>query len=240
MSLLSNLKHYKLLFILWISICIQNCFPLNLMAQDESSFQWRKSAKSLTTFKPGDAVQITIWDLHKRGNQDNYLYTLDFSGDYPINPDGNIIVPVVGEIKVRGLTIYELTQKLTEEYKAYLYEPYINIRPLIRLTVLGAFNKTGSYLIDPASSLWDLVAMAGGPDRTCDLTRMWIERGGEVVLENLIENYEKGHSLEEIGVISGDQLMAHHRRGLNLQLALMIFNLMSTLALLYLRFRGIG
>ncbi len=237
MELSINSNRCKLLIILCIVLAASFIFSVNSFAQDEGSFQWRKSAKSLTTFKPGDAISITIWDLYQTRED---VKTLDLSGQYPIYPDGSVVLPLLGEVQVRGLTAFEVSQLLTDKYKAYFRNPYIYARPLIRLTLQGAFNQPGSYLVDPASSLWEVIAMAGGPDGGCDLDRMWVERSGEIIMENFIQSFEKGHSLDEVGIISGDQILAPHRRAWNLQTALMIFNFMSTIALIYLRFRGIG
>lgn len=204
----------------------------SLLAQAQDSFQWRKSAKSLTTFKPGDAARILIWDLNQTREG---IRALDLSDNFSISPEGNVVLPMIGEVNLKGLTPYEASQMLQEKYKAYMHNPYIHVRPLIRLTLQGAFNKPGSYLIDPNNSLWDLIAQAGGPDGDCDLEGMWVERGGDIVMEELLKSFEEGYSLEEIGIESGDQILAPHRRAWNLSLLLTTFNLLATFALIYIR-----
>lgn len=189
-----------------------------------------KSVKSLTVFQPGDAVRIQIWELYEEsaGN-------LNLSGDYGIDPDGFIIIPLLGEIKVRGVTVYELSQTLQEKLKVYFKNPYVLVRPLIRLTMQGAFNHAGSYLVDPATSLWNLVAMAGGPASNCDIKGMSVERGGQVVFKKLLESFEKGVSLEEVGIESGDQIIAPVRTTIDLGMLIGIINLVASVVLLYLR-----
>jgi polysaccharide export outer membrane protein len=159
------------------------------------------------------------------------------SGDYPINPEGFIIMPIIGEVRVKGMTVYEVMQALEERLKAYLKNVYIYVRPLIRLTLQGAFNRPGSYRADPQSSLWNLVAQADGPARDCDLRRLNVERGGKVVLDNLLNSFEKGFSLEEVGIESGDQIVAPFRRGLDIRLIMIMVNLFASIALLYLRLK---
>ncbi|MEJ2628475.1 MAG: polysaccharide biosynthesis/export family protein, partial [bacterium] len=113
--------------------------------------------KSLTIFRPGDAINVVVWE---------YLYeerrNLDFSGIYPINPEGYVALPLVGEIRIKALTLDEVTKLIKEKYSEYLKEPYVYVRPLIRVTMQGAFRQPGLYLIDPSKSLWDLVALADG------------------------------------------------------------------------------
>ena len=203
-----------------------------LHAQSELDLKWSKTASSLSVFQPGDAVRIQIWELYEEERRN-----LNLSNDYPINAEGYIIMPLIGEVKVKGLTSYELMQYLEERFRAYLRNPFVYVRPLIRLTLQGAFNRPGAYRVDPSSSLWDLVALAGGPDKGCDLQAMWVERGGEVIIENLLNSFEKGFSLEDVGIESGDQIMVPQRTGLNLGLIFSMINLVTSVVLLYIRLR---
>jgi protein involved in polysaccharide export with SLBB domain len=194
--------------------------------------RWSNSAKSLTIFQPGDAVRIRVWQLYEEQNRN-----INLDNDYPINNAGFIIMPLIGEIKVRGLTVYELMNALTEKLKQYLQTPYVEVHPLIRLTMQGAFNRPGSYRVDPSSSLWDLVAEAGGPAANCDLKKMVVERGGKAVIKDLLKSFENGYSLEEVGIESGDQIIAFARRTMDLGILLVIINLFASMLLLYLRLR---
>lgn len=193
---------------------------------------WSKSAKSLTIFQPGDAVRIRVWELYQEQTQAFHL-----SGDYPINQDGFIIMPLLGEIKVQGLTVNECMNVLTEKLKMYLHNPYVEVRPLIRIVMQGAFNRPGSYRVDPSASLWDLVAEAGGPAANCDLRKMVVERGGKVVIKDVLQSFENGYSLDEIGIESGDQIIAYPRGTMDINTWLMILNLVTSVALLYIRLR---
>ncbi|MBW1811946.1 MAG: polysaccharide biosynthesis/export family protein, partial [Deltaproteobacteria bacterium] len=157
--------------------------------------------------------------------------------EYPINREGYIILPIVGDVKVQGLTEYELMQTLQEKLQLYLRNPFVYVRPLIRLTMQGFFNRPGSYRIDPTRSLWDLVQLAGGPARNSNLEKMRVERSGRTVFNELLVQFERGFSLEEIGIESGDQIIVPERGGLNLPLVIGIVNLAASVALLYLRIR---
>lgn len=208
--------------------------PIHAKPQGGSDISWSKTAKSLAVFQPGDAVRIQVWELYQRENRN-----LPLSGDYPINPDGMIIMPFLGEIKVKGMTNYELMQLLKEKFSNYLNDPYIYVRPLIRITMQGAFNRPGAYRADPASSFWDLVQQAGGPETNCDLRKMRVERGGKVVIKKLLNSFEKGYSLDDVGIESGDQIIAPWRGGWDLGMLLGFVNFMATVALLLLRLRSV-
>jgi protein involved in polysaccharide export with SLBB domain len=227
-------KRGELIFACFIMIYfILSRFGMNMLfAQTGYEPRWSKSAKSLTIFQPGDAVRIQVWELYQEQRRN-----LNLSADYPINPQGFIIMPLVGEVKVKGLTVYELMQTLDTKLSQYLKNPYIYVSPLIRITMQGAFNRPGSYRVDPQSSLWNLVALAGGPRADCNLKGIWVERGGRRAIKNLLESFEKGYSIEEIGIESGDQIIAPPRRGLNLGMIIGIVNLMASLVLIYIRIR---
>ncbi|MBN2417660.1 polysaccharide biosynthesis/export family protein [bacterium] len=175
--------------------------------------------------------------VHELKGREFAFRDLDLSRDYPINPEGYIVMPLIGQVKVKGYTVYEVTEALKERFSQYLQDPYVYVRPLIRLTLQGAFNEPGAYHVDPTSSVWDVVELAGGPDKGCDLAKMRVERGGKVVIPNVLEAFEQGISLEEVGIESGDQLLAPMRGGIGLGTLMSIFNLFASMVLVYLRLK---
>jgi len=199
--------------------------------QGDGAPLWRKSAGSLTIFQPGDAVRIQVWELYEQHTN------LNLTGDYPISPEGTIILPLVGEIKVKGLTVFELMQTIENKLRAYMRNPLVYVYPLIRVTLQGAFLRPGSYRVPPTSSLWDVIALAGGPRGDTDLNKLQVERGGKVVLNDLLNSFEKGYSIEDIGIESGDQIIAQTRTRLSIHVILGFVNMALTLALLYIRIR---
>lgn len=226
-------QHVIAVFFLWNMVLSHE-----VTAQIQADQQLGRSARSLTVFQPGDAVRIQIWELRLRQEQ-NERRDLNLNGDYPINPEGFIIMPLIGEVRVKDRTIYEIRQSLEEKYSLYLQDPYVYVRPLIRITLLGAVNQPGSYRADPASSFWDLIAAAGGVGSRADLKRMHVERGGKVVIKDVLLNrYEQGISLEEIGIETGDQIYTPAQRGINLMFLIQLIGLFTTITLLYLRLRS--
>ncbi len=109
--------------------------------------------------------------------------------------------------------------------------------PLIRVTLLGAVNKPGSYLIEARESLWSLINEAGGPANNVDLKKLYIERGGEVVNNNLREAFEQAHSLEQLGVRSGDQIYVPGISRFNFRAVVDYVTLSASFVLLYLQIK---
>ena len=136
----------------------------------------------LTSFKPGDAIRLQIWQPWRI--TEGKAEILDLNGDYAVNSQGYTMLPLIGEIKVVGLNQQTLAARLKKKYSPFIKDPYIMVTPLIRVTLQGSVNRPGAYLIPPTASLWELVEMATGPTQNAELKKMRSERGGRVVSKN--------------------------------------------------------
>ena len=97
-----------------------------------------------------------------------------FSGEYTVPPDGNVVFPGVGSLQVRGLTLQGLSDTLRERLRARLRNPEVFVslkqaRPQL-VFVEGQLNRPGAYPIQPGWRVADAVAAAEGlkilPERT--------------------------------------------------------------------------
>lgn len=186
---------------------------LFLLINEQASVACQPQTLKNNEFFPGDALSISFIDIYKQIEKKS----IDISGEYQIDSRGYIMMPIVGPLKVIGYNRYTLVDKIKEEYKAYFSDPFIVISPLIRVTVMGAFGRPGSYRISPESSLWQLLDEAGGPRENCDLSSLCVIRNKKVVIKNLLASFEKGYSLADIGVESGDQITAKTKRQFNVR-----------------------
>lgn len=82
---------------------------------------------------------------------------------YLVDSQGNINFPVVGTIKLGGLTKSEAVAKLKTEIERYLKNPIINMRiNNYKITVLGEVVKPGEYpVVTERVTLPEALAMAG-------------------------------------------------------------------------------
>ncbi len=196
--------------------------PMSLLAQNEQA-----------TFAPGDGVQIKIWQLGERAQ--DLIRTIN--GEYTIDGYGYIELPLLGPFHVGGKTPRQVAKEIKEKYADYLEEPFVLVHRLIRVVLLGEFVKPGAYRIDPRESFWTLVEKAGGPTNRCDLNKLMVTRNDQVVIKNLLKAFEKGYSLEEIGVQSGDQIHGPAIRHFGLQSIITAANFAVSIALLYIRLK---
>jgi polysaccharide biosynthesis/export protein len=104
---------------------------------------------------PEDQLDIVVY------GQDNLNRTLR------INGQGEIIMPLVGSVKVAGMAPQEIEKRLMELYDArFLVNPQITVGVKEirhqRVAVTGAVAKPGSYEIIGPRTLLEVLSLAGG------------------------------------------------------------------------------
>ncbi|CRY91215.1 polysaccharide biosynthesis/export family protein [Synechococcus sp. WH 8103] len=86
---------------------------------------------------PGDGLDIELLDLPA------------LSGRFTIGPDGTIYLPRLRALYVEGLTVEELRLFLTDQFRPYVRDPEVYIRPVryrpIRVYVGGEVKRPGYY-----------------------------------------------------------------------------------------------
>lgn len=185
-------------------------------------------------FAPGDGVRIKVWRDLSVADQSS-LQNLGLNDDFVIDSRGYVTLPVVGEMRVVGHTRKTLAQALEDSLDIRAIR--VMCLPLIRLTLLGAVNRPGSYLIEPKDSLWGLINKAGGPANGADFRKISVERSGRIIINDVLQSFEQAHSLEQIGVRSGDQVHVPNRQARNyFRTAVDAVTLTASFILLYFQF----
>lgn len=205
-------------------------------AKGLEAYSRRTSDLSSTTgeFTPGDGVRVMIWRDISVADQGS-VQNLGLNDDFIIDSRGNFVLPVIGEMRAVGHTRKSLARAIEDSLR--IRGIRVMSSPLIRVTILGAVNKPGSYLIEPKESLWSLIGKAGGPSSDVDVKKMYVERSGQVVINNLLESFERGHSLEQLGVRSGDQIYLPAVSRFNLRNIVDYVTLTASVVLLYFQLK---
>lgn len=202
-----------------------------------SHFQavFSQPSNRMEVLKAGDAVSIQVWQYEIVSTKSPVS---NLGGEYVIDTKGYIFMPFVGLIQVANLTPDDAGNLIKQKYERFLSDPFIYIRPLIRVTLRGHVRRPGSYRVDPKSSFWDLMKSADGPLTEADLEKMYVERGGQKVIENLLQAFERAYSLSDVGVISGDQIVFPPKgRSFGIGTILRYGTQAATITLLYLRLK---
>lgn len=99
---------------------------------------------------------------------------------YLVENDSSIAYPLLGKLKVAGLTKSSLTADLTSKLKYYVDSPIVTIRLMnYRVTMLGEVNKPGTITIpNERVSILDAIGLAG------DLTIYGIRDSVRVIRQN--------------------------------------------------------
>jgi protein involved in polysaccharide export with SLBB domain len=145
--------------------------------------------------RPGDVVKIQVW-----GHE-------ELSGEFPVDENYNLLFPLVGSINVRQVTVSQLRERLNMELSQLFQRPFFTLTPMFRVAVLGEVFKPGLYSVDPTLTVFDLLALAGGPTRQANEKKLQLIRGGESVRVSLEPAAIARSTLRELGVRSGDQLV---------------------------------
>lgn len=84
--------------------------------------------------------------------------------DYLVDNDGQIDFPVLGKIKVSGMTTRKCEAVIREKLKSYLNEvPNVTVRSSnYKFSVLGEVNRPGTYTVkDEKVTIFEAIAQAG-------------------------------------------------------------------------------
>jgi len=96
---------------------------------------------------PGDAMEVELQDIP------------EYSGVFSIGPDGTMYLPRLRGLYVEGLTVEELRYFLTQQFKAYVRNPQVYVRPVayrpIRVYVGGEVRRPGYYYLSGEQTLDD-------------------------------------------------------------------------------------
>ncbi|MEN1784524.1 MAG: polysaccharide biosynthesis/export family protein [Bacteroidota bacterium] len=109
-----------------------------------------------TKFKVDDLISIFVSTLDAEASVPFNLFRGPITGgilpeqvDYLVDRSGEIDFPVIGKVRVVGLSPEELRVLLTNKLSDYLKNPIINIQLLnFTVTVLGEVNRPGTYRVN--------------------------------------------------------------------------------------------
>ena len=113
--------------------------PQTRAAQPLSLEQRAKTSYDAYILGPGDGLEVELVDLP------------ELSGQFSIGPDGTIYLPRLRALYVEGLTVDELQAYLTEQFRTYVIDPQVYVRPIayrpIRVYVGGEVKRPGYYTL---------------------------------------------------------------------------------------------
>jgi polysaccharide export outer membrane protein len=90
----------------------------------------------------------------------------EISRAVPVRPDGMITLPLIGEIKAKGLTPIQLQDQITASLKKFMSDPQVTVIIVevrsLTFNVVGQVLKPGYYPLTRRMTVLDAIALSGG------------------------------------------------------------------------------
>ncbi len=139
--------------------------------QDTENFETLVNDNTFVSkFKIDDLVSIHVSSLNPEASAPFNLFRGSSEGgfraeqiDYLVDQSGAIDFPVIGKVKIEGLSPDEVRSLLRERLSDYLKDPIINIRLRnFTVTVLGEVNRPGVYPVNGEQiTIFEALGLAG-------------------------------------------------------------------------------
>lgn len=117
---------------------------------------------------PDDILNINVWKEP------------EISRTLPVNPDGNISLPLVGDLMASGRTPVQLQSEIKQRLLVYFSDPEVNVSlqeaKSHKFNIVGEVEKPGSYVMTTALSVLDGIAVAGGLRDFAKETKIYVLR----------------------------------------------------------------
>ncbi|RTZ99477.1 MAG: periplasmic polysaccharide biosynthesis/export protein [Deltaproteobacteria bacterium] len=153
----------------------------------------------------GDVLNLTVYE------HDDLTMSVRVSGE------GTISVPLIGDVHVQGLTLGQISRKITALLAdGYIVNPQVNIFihefKSKKATILGRINRPGLYELRQHTTLLELISQAGGLTKGAG-SKAIIKRKRssgpdeeQVITIDLKKLIEAGDTSQNIQVIGGDSI----------------------------------
>lgn len=152
-------------------VAVALVLPLSAQNSRETDHVLRADA-SASTPAPATGTVQTGHDSHYKIGSDDVLSVSVWKepdlteASIPVRPDGNISMPLIGEVHASGLTPLQLEHDITARLRAYLTAPQVTVMVVQMnsqtFNVLGRVMKPGTYKLTAANTVLDAIAQAGG------------------------------------------------------------------------------
>ncbi len=161
-----------LLVLAFFSAPLAGCSPEAAMAGDPAAIAPEPGGPRL---QAGDKLKVLVFGEDR------------ISGEYEIDPGGDISLPLAGTVKAAGRTKAELEKALATKFRAAsLLDPRVTVdiasyRPFY---VLGEVQKPGDYPYRSGLNVLRAIAIAGGQTYRASETTVEIQRAGERTMKS--------------------------------------------------------
>ena len=169
----------RFLFYLVITLVFSSCAKRNLVyfsdIKPDANFSTHIPEIIEPIIRPDDLLKITVTSLSPESNLLFNAGVLNPTGlripeslneGYLVDRDGEINFPVLGKVKLAGLTKPEAIEEMSFRLSEHVKNPIVNIRFLnFKVTVIGEVNNPSSFTV-PTEKITILEALGMAGDLT--------------------------------------------------------------------------
>jgi len=165
----------------------------------------------------GDVLSIQLWAYPEITPPIQDATNIKAIG-YPIDPNGNVQLPLIGSVRIAGKTLAETNRFLHNQFAKYLKHPDVVVRVLSyegrRYFVNGQVMRSGQYTLnDQPISIYTALGQAGGVDtKTGDTTNIQLIRNGQTYNLNTIQLEKQGLSLHQLLIQPNDTIFVNTKQ----------------------------
>jgi polysaccharide export outer membrane protein len=146
-----------------------------------------------------DQLQVTVWE------------NPSLTGQVLVRPDGNISLPLVGDVPAAGLTPLQLAASITEKVKGYVKDPVVNVAVLSvnskQVIMIGEVGHVGPIPMRPGMTVLQAIVTAGGLTPFANKKKIYVLRGEPGNQQRLPFNYKKSLLNDDMLVQPGDRIV---------------------------------
>jgi polysaccharide export outer membrane protein len=148
-----------------------------------------------------DELQISVW------------HEPELSSVAVVRPDGNITLPLLGDVAVVGLKPDELQVVLASKLKPFVNEPQVTVIPRNirsrKVFLVGQVSRQGSFPLNGSRTILELIADAGGLNPFAKKGSIYVLRTENGQKIRIPFNYKKALSGKEenITLLPGDVIV---------------------------------
>ena len=190
---------------------------LNNIQSTNSIYHLFKNKQHIYRLTAGDVLSIQLWAYPEITPPIQDISNIKAAG-YPIDPNGNVYLPLLGQVKVAGKTLAEINQYLRSQFSRYLKHPDVVVRVLSyegrRYFVNGQVMRSGQYTLnDQPISIYTALGQAGGVNtETGDNTNIQLIRQGQTYHLNAVELEKQGLSLHNLLIQPNDTIFVNAKQ----------------------------
>ncbi|MEM9806136.1 MAG: SLBB domain-containing protein [Cyanobacteria bacterium P01_D01_bin.56] len=158
---------------------------------------------------PGDLITIDVFNVP------------EYSGEQRVLANGNVNLPAVGQVSLKGLTLAQAEQAISAKYSGEVRYPQITVNLLtprqLRVALTGEIHAPGLYTLNIGEqgqfpSLIEAIKLAGGITQAADLRQVEIQRqvengGTQRVVSNLSALLGQGDLSQDFPLRDGDSIV---------------------------------